>query len=37
MNISELINHANVTINISAADLKEVVFNILDEYKASEQ
>lgn len=37
MKISDFINNANVTINISAADLKEFVFNILDEYKASEQ
>lgn len=37
MKITELINHSNVTISVSAADLKEFVLNVLDEYKASEQ
>lgn len=33
MNISELINHANVTISVSAADLKEFALGIISEYK----
>ena len=33
MNISELINHQNVTISVTAADLKEFAFSVIDEYK----
>lgn len=37
MNINELINQTNVTISVSAADLKEFALNVLDEYRASVQ
>ena len=33
MNISELINHQNVTISVTAADLKEFAINVIDEYQ----
>lgn len=33
MNISELINQTNVTISVSAADLKEFALGIINEYK----
>lgn len=33
MNISELINQTNVTISVSAADLKEFAINVIDEYQ----
>lgn len=37
MKIAELIGQANVTISVSAADLKEFACCVLEEYKASEQ
>lgn len=33
MNISELINQTNVTISVSAADLKEFALNVISEYQ----
>lgn len=37
MKISELISQANVTISVSAADLREFAHSVLDEYRASQQ